>query len=208
MKKRRPRVGDTRVNSYDSRDNRGGGRPSYGNNNRGGGYGNNNGYGNRRPGGQQRRTNDYNPNAKYNFQKQLKYKEVLADPNEPIRLNKFLSNAGVCSRREADEFITAGAVKVNDVVVTELGTKITRQDKVEFNDKPVQIESKVYIVLNKPKNCVTTSDDPQERLTVMDLVKNACQERIYPVGRLDRNTTGVLLLTNDGDLASKLTHPS
>lgn len=210
MKKRRPRVGDTRVNSYDSRDNRGGGgRPSYGNNNRGGGYGNNSGYGNRRPGGgPQRRTNDYNPNAKYNFQKQLKYKEVLADPNEPIRLNKFLSNAGVCSRREADEFITAGAVKVNDVVVTELGTKITRQDKVEFNDKPVQIESKVYIVLNKPKNCVTTSDDPQERLTVMDLVKNACQERIYPVGRLDRNTTGVLLLTNDGDLASKLTHPS
>ncbi|MCL3850697.1 MULTISPECIES: pseudouridine synthase [Parabacteroides] len=207
MKKRRPRVGDTRVNSYDSRDNRGGGRPSFGNNNRGGGYGNNGGgYGNRRP--QQRRTNDYNPNAKYNFQKQLKYKEVLADPNEPIRLNKFLSNAGVCSRREADEFITAGAVKVNDVVVTELGTKITRQDKVEFNDKPVQIESKVYIVLNKPKNCVTTSDDPQERLTVMDLVKNACQERIYPVGRLDRNTTGVLLLTNDGDLASKLTHPS
>lgn len=202
MKKRRPRVGDTRVNSYDSRDNRGGGgRHSYGNN-RGGGYGN------RRPGGQQRRTNDYNPNAKYNFQKQLKYKEVLADPNEPIRLNKFLSNAGVCSRREADEFITAGNVKVNGVVVTELGTKITRQDKVEFNEKTVQIESKVYIVLNKPKNCVTTSDDPQERLTVMDLVKNACQERIYPVGRLDRNTTGVLLLTNDGDLASKLTHPS
>ena len=140
--------------------------------------------------------------------KQIKYKEVLADPNEPIRLNKFLSNAGVCSRREADEFIQKGAVKVNDVVVTELGTKITRQDVVTFNEKPVQIESKVYIVLNKPKNCVTTSDDPQERLTVMDLVKNACQERIYPVGRLDRNTTGVLLLTNDGDLASKLTHPS
>jgi len=175
-----------------------GNRPSYGNN-RGGGYGN-------RP--QQRRTSDYNPNAKYNFQKQLKYKEVLADPNEPIRLNKFLSNAGVCSRREADDFIQNGAVKVNDVVVTELGTKITRADKVEFQDKQVQIESKVYIVLNKPKNCVTTSDDPQERLTVMDLVKNACQERIYPVGRLDRNTTGVLLLTNDGDLASKLTHPS
>jgi 23S rRNA pseudouridine2605 synthase len=205
IKKRRPRVGDTRVNSYDNRDNRGGGRPSFGGNrpsygnNRGGGYGN-------RP--QQRRTSDYNPNAKYNFQKQLKYKEVLADPNEPIRLNKFLSNAGVCSRREADDFIQNGAVKVNDVVVTELGTKITRADKVEFQDKQVQIESKVYIVLNKPKNCVTTSDDPQERLTVMDLVKNACQERIYPVGRLDRNTTGVLLLTNDGDLASKLTHPS
>ena len=210
VKKRRPRVGDTRVSSpYDNRDTRGG-RPSYGNNrpygnNGGGGRG---GYNNNRRPNNNRRTGDYNPNAKYNFQKQLKYKEVLADPNEPIRLNKFLSNAGVCSRREADEFIQAGAVKVNDVVVTELGTKITRQDKVLFNEQPVQIESKVYIVLNKPKNCVTTSDDPQERLTVMDLVKNACQERIYPVGRLDRNTTGVLLLTNDGDLASKLTHPS
>lgn len=204
MKKRRPRVGDARPNQYD---NRGGGRPSYGNNRQGGGYNQGGGYGNnRRP--MQRRSNDYNPNAKYGVQKQLKYKEVLADPNEPIRLNKFLSNAGVCSRREADEFIQAGAVRVNDAVVTELGTKITRQDKVMFHDQPVQIESKVYIVLNKPKNCVTTSEDPQERLTVMDLVKSACTERIYPVGRLDRNTTGVLLLTNDGDLASKLTHPS
>ena len=109
-------------------------------------------------------------------------RKVLADPNEPIRLNKFLSNAGVCSRREADEFIQKGAVKVNDVVVTELGTKITRQDVVTFNEKPVQIESKVYIVLNKPKNCVTTSDDPQERLTVMDLVKNALP-RTYLSGR-------------------------
>ena len=208
VKKRRPRVGDSRVNQfYDARENRGGNRTSYGNNNR---YGNNGGRGgnnNRRP-NMNRRTSDYNPNSKYNFQKQLKYKEVLADPNEPIRLNKFLSNAGVCSRREADEFIQAGVVKVNDQVVTELGTKITRQDVVTFNGEQVQIESKVYIVLNKPKNCVTTSDDPQERLTVMDLVKNACHERIYPVGRLDRNTTGVLLLTNDGDLASKLTHPS
>ncbi len=201
VKKRRPRVGDVRTNQYD---NRGGGRPSYGNN-RGGGGGYNN---NRRPQPPRRRTSDYNPNAKYNVQKQLKYKEVLADPNEPIRLNKFLSNAGVCSRREADEFIQAGAVKVNGQVITELGTKITRQDEVLFNDRHVQIESKVYIVLNKPKNTVTTSDDPQERKTVMDLVRNACQERIYPVGRLDRNTTGVLLLTNDGDLASKLTHPS
>ena len=209
VKKRRPRVGDTRVSSsYDNRDNRGG-RPSYGNNNNrygnGGGRG---GYNNNRRPNNNRRTGDYNPNAKYNFQKQLKYKEVLADPNEPIRLNKFLSNAGVCSRREADEFIQEGVVQVNGQVVTELGTKITRQDTVLFKDQPVQIESKVYIILNKPKNCVTTSDDPQERLTVMDLVKNACQERIYPVGRLDRNTTGVLLLTNDGDLASKLTHPS
>jgi 23S rRNA pseudouridine2605 synthase len=150
----------------------------------------------------------YNPNAKYGFQKQLKYKEALTDPNEPIRLNKFLANAGVCSRREADEFIQAGVVKVNGNVITELGTKITRQDTVLFHDRHVQIEGKLYILLNKPKNCVTSSDDPQERLTVMDLVRRACKERIYPVGRLDRNTTGVLLLTNDGDLASKLTHPS
>jgi 23S rRNA pseudouridine2605 synthase len=122
-------------------------------------------------------------------------------------LNKFLANAGVCSRREADEFITAGVVLVNGVVVTELGTKIKRGDEVKFHDQLVSIERKIYILLNKPKNCVTTADDPQERTTVMDLVKGACDERIYPVGRLDRNTTGVLLLTNDGDLASKLTHP-
>ncbi|MDR1454642.1 MAG: RNA-binding S4 domain-containing protein [Tannerella sp.] len=150
----------------------------------------------------------YNPNSKYSYQKQLKYKEALTDPNEPIRLNKFLANAGVCSRREADEFIQAGVVKVNGNVITELGTKITRQDTVLFHDRQVQIEGKLYVLLNKPKNCVTSSDDPQERLTVMDLVRHACKERIYPVGRLDRNTTGVLLLTNDGDLASKLTHPS
>jgi 23S rRNA pseudouridine2605 synthase len=143
-----------------------------------------------------------------NFPKPVKYQEVVLDPAAPIRLNKYLANAGVCSRREADEFIQAGVVKVNSEVVTELGTKITRSDKVTFHDQPVQIESKIYILLNKPKNCVTTSDDPQNRQTVMDLVKNACQERIYPVGRLDRNTTGVLLLTNDGEMAAKLTHPS
>ncbi|MBC8593203.1 RNA-binding S4 domain-containing protein [Oscillospiraceae bacterium N12] len=156
---------------------------------------------------QQRRTADYNPNAKYSKKKQIEYKEQFVDPNEPIRLNKFLANAGVCSRREADEFITAGVVSVNGEVVTELGTKIKRSDIVKFHDQPVSIERKVYVLLNKPKDCVTTSDDPQARKTVMDLVKGACSERIYPVGRLDRNTTGVLLLTNDGDLASKLTHP-
>jgi 23S rRNA pseudouridine2605 synthase len=206
VKKRRPRVGDTRTNTYDNRGGGNGGspRPSYGNNNRGGGYG----AINKRPQQQKFRSPDYNPNAKYSVQKQLKYKEVLADPNEPIRLNKFLSNAGVCSRREADEFIQKGLVKVNGEVITELGTKITRQDEVLFNERSVHIESKLYIILNKPKNTMTTSDDPKERKTVMDLVKNACTERIYPVGRLDRNTTGVLLLTNDGDLASKLTHPS
>ena len=151
---------------------------------------------------------DYDPNKKYSHRKQLKYKEALTDPNEPIRLNKFLANAGVCSRREADTYIQAGVVKVNDQIITELGTKISRLDTVLFHDQPVKIESKVYILLNKPKNCVTTTDDPQERLTVMKLVKSACDERIYPIGRLDRNTTGVLLLTNDGHLAAKLTHPS
>lgn len=129
------------------------------------------------------------------------------DPTIPIRLNKFLANAGICSRREADEFIQAGVVKVNGDVVSELGVKVLPTDTIMFHDQPVNIERKVYILLNKPKDCVTTSDDPQERMTVMDLVKGACFERIYPVGRLDRNTTGVLLLTNDGDLASKLTHP-
>lgn len=165
------------------------------------------GYGNNRQGGFRHRTNDYNPNAKYSMKKQIEYKDVLTDPNEPIRLNKYLANAGICSRREADEFITAGVVSVNGVVVTELGTKVHRNDEVKFHDQPVNIERKVYILLNKPKDCVTTSDDPQERKTVLDFVKNACKERIYPVGRLDRNTTGVLLLTNDGEMASKLTHP-
>ena len=129
------------------------------------------------------------------------------DPDAPIRLNKFLANAGICSRREADEFIQAGVISVNGEVVKELGTKIKMGDQVMFHDQPVKTERKVYVLLNKPKNTVTTSDDPQERKTVLDLVKGACEERIYPVGRLDRNTTGVLLLTNDGDLASKLTHP-
>ena len=154
-----------------------------------------------------RRTADYDPNAKYSKKKQIEYKEQFVDPNEPIRLNKFLANAGVCSRREADEFITAGVVSVNGEVVTELGTKIKRGDEVKFHDQAVSIERKIYVLLNKPKDTVTTSDDPQARRTVMDLVKGACSERIYPVGRLDRNTTGVLLLTNDGDFASKLTHP-
>ena len=154
-----------------------------------------------------RRTPGYDPNAKYSKKKQIEYKEQFVDPNEPIRLNKFLANAGVCSRREADEFITAGVVSVNGQVVTELGTKIKRGDEVKFHEQVVNIERKIYVLLNKPKDTVTTSDDPQARRTVMDLVKDACTERIYPVGRLDRNTTGVLLLTNDGDLASKLTHP-
>ena len=177
-------------------------RPRF--NNGGGQQG---GYNRQQGGGYRPRTADYNPNAKYSMKKQIEYKDVLTDPDEPIRLNKFLANAGICSRREADEFITAGVVSVNGVVVTELGTKVKCTDEIKFHDQPVNIERKVYVLLNKPKDCVTTSDDPQERKTVMDFVKGACKERIYPVGRLDRNTTGVLLLTNDGDLASKLTHP-
>ncbi len=137
----------------------------------------------------------------------VEYEMPIPDPNEKIRLNKFMANAGICSRREADEFIQQGLVKVNGEVVTELGTKISHADVVEYDEKVIALERKTYILLNKPKDCVTTSDDPNGRMTVMDLVKGACNERIYPVGRLDRNTTGVLLLTNDGDLASKLTHP-
>ena len=185
-----------------------------------GGYQNRGGYGQQRGGyGQQRggygqrpqrggyNRQGYDPNAKYSLKKRIEYKEEHIDPNEPIRLNKFMANAGICSRREADEFITAGAVTVNGQVVTELGTKILRTDEVMFHDTPITLEKKVYVLLNKPKDYVTTSEDPQQRKTVMDLVKDVCPERIYPVGRLDRNTTGVLLLTNDGDLASKLTHP-
>ena len=182
----------------------------YGNNRQGGGYGNRHqgGYGNnRQQGGYNKRTPGYDPNAKYSMKKRIEYKEANIDPTVPVRLNKFLANAGICSRREADEFIQAGVVTVNGQVVTELGTKVLRSDEVKFHDQPVTMEKKVYVLLNKPKDCVTTSDDPQQRKTVMDLVKNACPERIYPVGRLDRNTTGVLLLTNDGELASKLTHP-
>ncbi len=164
-------------------------------------------FGGTRPGQSRPRTADYDPNAKYSRKKQIEYKELNLDPDAPIRLNKFLANAGVCSRREADEFITAGVVSVNGEVVTELGTKVKRSDEIKFHDQPINIEKKVYVLLNKPKDYVTTSDDPQNRKTVMDLVSGACRERIYPVGRLDRNTTGVLLLTNDGDLASKLTHP-
>jgi 23S rRNA pseudouridine2605 synthase len=151
--------------------------------------------------------NEFNPNDKYSRKKQLEYQKNNIDYSKPIRLNKFLANAGVCSRREADEFIQSGIISVNGEVVTQLGAKIMMTDTVMFKDQPVQSERKVYLLLNKPKDCLTTSDDPNNRKTVLDLVKNACSERIYPVGRLDRNTTGVLLLTNDGDLAAKLTHP-
>lgn len=125
-----------------------------------------------------------------------------------IRLNRYLSNAGIASRREADQFIQEGLVKVNGKVVTELGTKVLPGDSVKYGSKIISPEKPVYVLLNKPKDFITTTDDPQERRTVMALVANACKERIVPVGRLDRNTTGLLLFTNDGDLAQKLTHPS
>ena len=143
----------------------------------------------------------------YSGHKQQVYREQHEDPTKPIRLNKFLANAGICSRREADDFIQAGVITVNGEVVDNLGAKVLPTDDVRFHNQPVRRERKVYILLNKPKNTVTTTDDPQERHTVIDIVRSACPERIYPVGRLDRNTTGVLLLTNDGDLAAKLTHP-
>lgn len=213
--------------------NNGGNRGGYNNGGNRGGYnnggGNRGGYnngGNRRPNNNQfagnrqnnnngqRKNNNNRGGNKFNNRQRfdegkrpIEYRSVVYDPNEPIRLNKYLANAGVCSRREADELIQAGAIIVNGVPVTELGTKILRGDKVMIHDQLVSQDKRVYLLLNKPKDCVTTSDDPYAKLTVMDLVKNACSERIYPVGRLDRNTTGVLLLTNDGDLAAKLTHP-
>lgn len=136
------------------------------------------------------------------------YPEEKINSTEPIRLNKYLANSGLCSRRNADLLIAEGKIKVNGEVVTTMGVEITRQDIVEYNGKRIEIEPRIYVLLNKPKNCMTTSDDPEGRMTVLDLVKNACSERIYPVGRLDRNTTGVLLLTNDGDMMAKLLHPS
>ena len=212
---------------YQNRNNQQGGYQNR--NNQQGGYQNRNnqqgGYQNRQQGGYQNRNNNQqgyrggyqnrNNNKQGGFQKrqftprpkQIDYVLEDIDPNAEIRLNKYMANAGLCSRREADEYIQNGKVKVNGNVVTELGTKVTRNDVVEFDEKVVTPERKCYVLLNKPKDCVTTSDDPNGRTTVLDLVRTACKERIYPVGRLDRNTTGVLLLTNDGDLASKLTHP-
>lgn len=124
-----------------------------------------------------------------------------------IRLNRYIANAGICSRREADKLIEAGAIQVNGKIVTELGTKISATDKVMYGDQTINREKLRYLLLNKPKGYITTVDDPEKRKTVMTLVQGACKERIYPVGRLDRNTTGLLLFTNDGNIAKKLTHP-
>ena len=126
---------------------------------------------------------------------------------ESVRLNKFIASSGICSRREADDLITAGLITVNGKTITQLGTRVNQEDDVRFNGNRIRNERKVYLLLNKPKDYVTTVDDPHARKTVMELVKNACHERIYPVGRLDRSTTGLLLFTNDGELTKRLTHP-
>lgn len=144
------------------------------------------------------------------LKKKLPVKETVSEPVSDglIRLNKYISNAGICSRRDADKLISEGLVTVNGEVVTELGRKVTLDDEVKFDGRRLNPERKVYLLLNKPKGFVTTIDDPFAERTVMELVKNACPERIYPVGRLDIQTTGLLLFTNDGELATKLTHPS
>lgn len=143
------------------------------------------------------------------FEKPRKRKRAeVKDPNAPVRLNKFIANSGICSRREADEYIKNGEITVNGIVVTELGTRVKLTDSIKYNGNSLSGEKKVYLLLNKPKGYVTTLDDPHAKRTVMELIKGACPERIYPVGRLDKNTTGVLLFTNDGELTKRLTHPS
>ncbi len=142
------------------------------------------------------------------FKEKVKKGDPLPKFNDDaIRLNKYLSNAGICSRREADVLIATGVVSVNDVIVTELGYKIKSTDVVKYDGGTIKSETKRYVLLNKPKGFITTMDDPLGRKTVMGLVAKACKERVYPVGRLDRDTTGLLLFTNDGDMAKKLTHP-
>lgn len=128
--------------------------------------------------------------------------------SDQVRLNKYIAAAGICSRREADQLISAGLISVNGKPITKLGSKVNPGDEVRYNGERIRTERKVYLLLNKPKDYVTTTDDPKERKTVMLLIRDACSERVYPVGRLDRNTTGVLLFTNDGELAKKMTHPS
>ncbi len=149
-----------------------------------------------------------NRSEKKDYKSKYDSKKPKSDSSKSgIRLNRFIANAGVCSRREADELIKKGEISVNGKVVTEMGTIVSMRDDVRYKGKKLNAERKVYLLLNKPKDYVTTVSDPHARHTVMELIQGACDERIYPVGRLDRNTTGVLLFTNDGDLAKKLTHP-
>ena len=147
------------------------------------------------------------PKSVYSKKKQIEYRKKNEGQETELRLNRYIAKGGVCSRRDADVLITAGRVKVNGEVVQQVGVKVKRTDRVEVDDQVITPERKVYLVLNKPKDYVTTVEDPLERRTVMTLIEGACKERVYPIGRLDRQTTGVLLFTNDGDLAKKLTHP-
>ncbi len=154
------------------------------------------------------RTDDKKWSSEERFDNKRSKKPAVVKDDGLIRLNRFIANAGICSRRKADELIAAGVVSVNGVPVTELGAKVDpAKDQVRYNGESLKREKMVYVLLNKPKDYITTTDDPQERKTVMGLVEKASKERIYPVGRLDRNTTGLLLMTNDGDLADKLSHP-
>ncbi|MBS1765286.1 MAG: rRNA pseudouridine synthase, partial [Bacteroidetes bacterium] len=154
------------------------------------------------------RTDGKNRLLKGKRKKDDKSENTLLPADSTIRLNRYIANSGICSRREADDMIGAGLVSVNGEIVTQLGTKVTLDDVVRYNGEIIRNEKPQYLLLNKPKDYITTMDDPQDRRTVMSLIAGACKERVYPVGRLDRNTTGVLLFTNDGDLAKKLTHPS
>lgn len=150
---------------------------------------------------------DYNL-SRYKDNPRIKKENRKTEDDGTIRLNRFIANSGVCSRREADSLIEAGEIKVNGKVVTEMGFKVRPEDTIQYGKKILNREKLVYVLLNKPKDFITTTDDPEGRKTVMSLVANASTERIFPVGRLDRNTTGLLLFTNDGELAQKLTHPS
>lgn len=154
-----------------------------------------------------REDGDSAPQSVYSKKKQIEYRKKNEGQETELRLNRYIAKGGVCSRRDADVLITAGRVKVNGEVVQQVGIKVKRTDRVEVDDQVITPERKVYLVLNKPKDYVTTVEDPLERRTVMALIEGACKERVYPIGRLDRQTTGVLLFTNDGDLAKKLTHP-
>lgn len=154
------------------------------------------------------RKQGYKPRRKQSFIPKPQGIDRVFNEEKGERINKYLANAGICSRREADKLIAAGIVSINDKPVTTLGTRVMKGDVVKLAGEELAPEKMVYVLLNKPKDCITTLDDPQGRKTVVDIVKNACKERIYPVGRLDRYTTGVLLLTNDGELATRLAHPS
>ncbi|WP_163716385.1 pseudouridine synthase [Mangrovibacterium lignilyticum] len=151
---------------------------------------------------------DRKPHEDKTFHSEKKKVSIVKKGDEEIRLNRYIANAGICSRREADKLIADGEIQVNGEVVTELGAKVTKNDQVKYRGQTLSVEKKVYLLLNKPRGFVTTLDDPHAEHTVMELVENACPERIYPVGRLDKETSGLLLFTNDGELTTKLTHPS